>query len=64
MLRVTFLYNQLQFRYIEIYDSLKDEYKKPSVIYQASGLFYDSVFEMTLFISPAYFSPYYLGLFH
>jgi len=59
-----FINYNLGVRYIEMYDSKKDEYRKPGVFYQAVGLFYDSVFEMTLFISPAYLIPYYLGLFN
>ncbi len=59
-----FINYNLGVRYIEMYDSKKDEYSKPGVFYQAVGLFYDSVFEMTLFISPAYLIPYYLGLFN
>ncbi|MFM7668018.1 MAG: hypothetical protein ACKO7D_07505 [Bacteroidota bacterium] len=59
-----FINYNLGVRYIEMYDSKKDEYFKPGVFYQAVGLFYDSVFEMTLFISPAYLIPYYLGLFN
>lgn len=59
-----FINYNLGVRYIETYDSKKDEYTKPSLFYQVFGLFYDSVFEMTLFISPAYLIPYYLGLFN
>lgn len=50
-------------RYIELYDPVTKRYTKPGVLMQASGLFYDSAYEMALLISPAYWIPFYLGLF-
>jgi hypothetical protein len=38
-------------------------YKKPGVLMQVGGLLYDSAYEMALLISPAYWIPYYLGIF-
>lgn len=59
-----FINYNLGVRYIEKFDPINNEYVKPGLLYQAAGLFYDSVFEMTLFISPAYFIPLYMGLFN
>jgi hypothetical protein len=50
-------------RFIEIYDAKKNEFKKPGPLMQASGLTYDSAYEMALLISPAYTIAFYIGLF-
>jgi hypothetical protein len=50
-------------RYVEIYDPETKEYRKPGALMQAAGLSYDSVYEMALLISSAFWVPFYLGLF-
>lgn len=50
-------------RMVEIYDHERGEYTRPGPFFQAVGLAYDSAFEMALLISPAYWVPFYLGLF-
>jgi hypothetical protein len=58
-----FINCNMRVRYIELYDPVTESYKKPGVLMQVSGLVYDSAYEMALLISPAYWIPYYLGIF-
>jgi hypothetical protein len=51
-------------RYIELYDPETKTYYRPGLMMQTAGLFYDSVYEMALLISIAYWVPFYLGLFN
>lgn len=51
-------------RMVEIYDPERKEYRKPGPFFQAAGLAYDSVYEMALLVSPAYWVAFYLGLFY
>lgn len=51
-------------RMVEIYDPERKEYTKPGPFFQAAGLAYDSVYEMALLVSPAYWVTFYLGLFY
>jgi hypothetical protein len=50
-------------RYVVLYDPETKEYRKPGPLMQAAGLSYDSAYEMALLISPAFWVPFYLGLF-
>ena len=59
-----FINYNLGVRYIEQFDPIKNEYLRPGVLMQAAGLTYDSAYEMTLLISPAYWVPFYFGLFN
>jgi hypothetical protein len=56
-----FINYNMRVRYIELYDPETMSYKKPGVLMQVSGLLYDSAYEMSLLISPAYWIPYYMG---
>jgi hypothetical protein len=58
-----FINYNMRVRYIELYDPETMSYKKPGVLMQVSGLLYDSAYEMSLLISPAYWIPYYMGIF-
>ena len=58
-----FINYNMNVRYIELYDPETMSYKKPGVLMQVGGLLYDSAYEMALLISPAYWIPYYLGIF-
>lgn len=59
-----FINYQFGVRYIERYDSERKEFYKPVRFYQAAGLTYDSAYEMSLLVSPAYWITFYLGFFH
>lgn len=50
-------------RLVETYDHASGTFVRPGPAFQAAGLAYDSGYEMALLISPAYWVPYYLGLF-
>lgn len=50
-------------RYIEMSDPVTNEYSKPNLVMQIAGLIYDSAYEMTILISPAYWIPLYLDFF-
>ena len=50
-------------RYIECYNHELKTFEKPGLGMQVAGLVYDSAYEMTLLISPAYWLTYYLGFF-
>lgn len=50
-------------RYIELYNPVTGEYNKPNLGMQIAGLFYDSAYEMTILISPAYWIPLYMDFF-
>jgi hypothetical protein len=59
-----FINFNLGVRYIETYDPETKSYVKPSLGMQIAGLTYDSTYEMTLLISPAYWLTFYLGFFY
>jgi hypothetical protein len=50
-------------RYIETFRHDLNSFEKPKLSLQIAGLVYDSAYEMTLLISPAYWLTYYLGFF-
>ena len=58
-----FIHYNFGVRYIELYDPNKKSFLKPGPLMQAAGLAYDSIYEMALFLSIAYWIPLYLGLF-
>ena len=47
----------LGIRFIEFRTETSSSYHRPNFAYQCLGLFYDSTYEMTLFIAPAYLIP-------
>lgn len=59
-----FINYNLGVRMVEIYDPERKVYTQPGPLFQAAGLAYDSVYEMGLLISPAYWVAFYFGLFH
>ena len=50
-------------RMVEIYDYDTKKFIKPGPLFQAAGLGYDSVYEMAVLVSPAYWLTFYLGFF-
>ncbi|MEN9973596.1 MAG: hypothetical protein RIS20_1943 [Bacteroidota bacterium] len=58
-----FINFNLGVRYIESFNHETKAFEKPGLSMQIAGLIYDSAYEMTLLISPAYWLTYYLGLF-
>jgi hypothetical protein len=58
-----FINYNLGVRYIEMYNSETKCFEKPGLGMQIAGLVYDSAYEMTLLISPAYWLCFYLGFF-
>jgi len=50
-------------RYIETFRHDLNSFEKPKLSLQIAGLVYNSAYEMTLLISPAYWLTYYLGFF-
>lgn len=59
-----FINYNLGVRFIEIYDHDSKKFNRPGTAMQVAGLTYDSAYEMAILISPAYWIPFYLGLFH
>jgi hypothetical protein len=58
-----FINYNLGVRYIESFNHERNAFEKPNLTMQIAGLVYDSAYEMTLLISPAYWLTYYLGFF-
>jgi hypothetical protein len=58
-----FINYNLGVRYIETFRHDLNAYEKPKLSLQMAGLVYDSAYEMSLLISPAYWLTYYLGFF-
>lgn len=58
-----FINYNLGVRYIEVDHPEKKSFVRPQLGMQVAGLVYDSAYEMTLLISPAYWLSYYLGFF-
>lgn len=58
-----FINYNLGVRYIETFRYDLSSFEKPKFSLQMAGLIYDSAYEMTLLISPAYWLTYYLGFF-
>lgn len=58
-----FINYNLGVRYIETYNHEHNTFEKPGIPMQIAGLVYDSAYEMTLLISPAYWLTYFLGFF-
>ena len=59
-----FINYNLGVRYIECYNHELKIFEKPGLGMQVAGLVYDSTYEMTLLISPAYWLAFYFGFFH
>lgn len=59
-----FINYNLGVRYIERWNEHTHSFEKPKRLVQFLGLVYDSAYEMTLLISPAYWLSYYFGFFH
>lgn len=58
-----FINFNLGVRYIEVFNADTKLYEKPKISMQVLGLVYDSAYEMTLIVSPAYWICFYLGFF-
>ncbi|MEO8110499.1 MAG: hypothetical protein ABI594_10720 [Ginsengibacter sp.] len=59
-----FINYNLGVRMVEFYDHERGEFTRPGPIFQAAALAYDSIYEMGLMVSPAYWVMFYLGVFH